>query len=53
MTTRRNFVRGLAGASVALPVMREDAFGQLFKANVIAGDRPSVAIAEDLSLIHI
>src|SRR5664279_444610 len=47
MTTRRNFVRGLAGASIALPIMREDAFGQLFKANAIAGDRPASAIADD------
>ncbi|MFI5244874.1 MAG: aminotransferase class V-fold PLP-dependent enzyme, partial [Gemmatimonadales bacterium] len=47
MTTRRNFVRGLAGASIALPVMREDAFGQLFKANAIAGDRSPASIAED------
>jgi selenocysteine lyase/cysteine desulfurase len=47
MTTRRNFVRGLAGAGIALPVLREDAFGQLFKANAIAGDRAPGAIAED------
>ncbi len=47
MTTRRNFVRGLAGASIALPVMREDAFGQLFKANAIAGDRSAAALAEE------
>ena len=47
MTTRRNFVRGLAGASIALPVVREDAFGQLFKANVLVGDRPALAVAED------
>src|ERR1700722_9875408 len=45
MTTRRNFVRGLAGASITLPVMREDAFGQLFKA--IAGGRPAAALAEE------
>jgi isopenicillin-N epimerase len=47
MTTRRNFVRGLAGASITLPIMREDAFGQLFKASAIAGDRPAGAIADD------
>ena len=39
MTTRRTFMKGLAGASVALPIMRENAFGQIFKANAIAGDR--------------
>jgi selenocysteine lyase/cysteine desulfurase len=47
MTTRRDFVRGLAGAGVALPVMREDAFGQLFKANAIAGTRAPAVVAED------
>ena len=47
MTTRRNFVRGLAGASIALPIMREDAFGQLLKANAVAGGRSAAALAED------
>ncbi len=47
MTTRRNFVRGLAGAGIALPVMREDAFGQLFKANAIAGNKSAAALAEE------
>jgi isopenicillin-N epimerase len=40
-------VKHLAGAGVALPMMRENAFGSLFKANAIAGDRPPLAIAED------
>jgi isopenicillin-N epimerase len=47
MTDRRTFVKHLAGAGVALPMMRENAFGSLFKANAIAGDRPPLAIAED------
>ena len=47
MQTRRNFVRGLAGAGIALPLLRENAFGQLFKANVIAGERSPEAIADD------
>jgi isopenicillin-N epimerase len=47
MTSRRSFVKGLAGASVALPVMRENAFRQLFKADVVAGDRGPQALADD------
>ena len=47
MTSRRTFMRGLAGASIALPVMREDAFGQLFKANAIAGNRSAQQLAEE------
>lgn len=47
MTDRRTFVKHLAGAGVALPMMRENAFGSLFKANAIAGDRPPRAVAED------
>ncbi len=47
MTDRRTFVKHLAGAGVALPMMRENAFGSLFKANAIAGDRPPLAVAED------
>jgi selenocysteine lyase/cysteine desulfurase len=46
-TSRRTFVRGLAAASVALPVFREDAFAHLFRANTIAGSRSAVAVAED------
>ena len=47
MNSRRTFLKGLAGAGVALPMMRETAFAQLFKANAIAGDRPPLAVAED------
>ena len=47
MTDRRTFVKHLAGAGVALPMMKETAFGSLFKANAIAGDRPPLAVAED------
>lgn len=47
MTDRRTFVKHLAGAGVALPIMRENAFGSLFKANAIAGDRPPRSVAED------
>jgi selenocysteine lyase/cysteine desulfurase len=47
MDSRRTFLKGLAGAGVALPLMRENAFAQLFKANAIAGNRPPLAVAED------
>src|SRR6185437_544236 len=47
MTSRRVFVKGLAGVSVALPVLRQTAFAQLFQANVVAGDRDPAAVAED------
>ncbi len=47
MTSRRNFVRGLAGAGIALPMMREDAFGQLFKANAIAGNQTPAQLADN------
>jgi isopenicillin-N epimerase len=47
MTTRRAFVRGLAFSGAALPMMREDAFAQLFKANAIAGNRPAASMADD------
>jgi len=46
-TSRRSFVRGLALSGVALPMLREDAFAQLFKANTIAGSRPASEVAED------
>jgi selenocysteine lyase/cysteine desulfurase len=46
-TSRRAFVRGLALTGVALPMFREDAFAQLFKANVIAGSRSPLEVAED------
>ena len=48
MTTRRTFVSSVLGAGVSLPVMRESAFRQLFRAEPIAGghdrQRP---VAED------
>ena len=47
MQTRRNFVKGLAGAGIAVPFLRENAFGQLFKANLLAGERSPEAIADD------
>ena len=47
MTNRRTFMKALAGAGVALPLMRENAFGQVFKANAIAGNRTPLAVAED------
>ncbi len=47
MTNRRTFMKGLAGVGVALPLMRENAFGQVFKANAIAGARAPSAVAED------
>jgi isopenicillin-N epimerase len=47
MTSRRAFVRGLAFSGAALPMMREDAFAQLFKANAIAGNRAAASIADD------
>jgi isopenicillin-N epimerase len=46
-TSRRAFVRGLALTGAALPMFREDAFAQLFKANVIAGGRSPLEVAED------
>jgi isopenicillin-N epimerase len=47
MTTRRSFVKGLAGAGIALPMMRPNAFSQLFKADLIAGDRAPADVAQD------
>ena len=47
MTSRRAFVRGLAFSGAALPVMREDAFAQLFRADIVAGGRPAALVAED------
>ncbi len=46
MTTRRNFVTGMAAAGTTA-VFRETAISSLFKANVIAGDRPPEQVAED------
>ena len=47
MTSRRAFVRGLAFSGAALPMMREDAFAQVFRANTIAGNRTPAELAED------
>lgn len=47
MTTRRTFVSSMLGAGVSLPVMRENAFRQLFAAEPIAAARPALAVAED------
>ena len=47
MTSRRAFVRGLALGGAALPMLREDAFARVFKANLIAGDRSPASVAED------
>ena len=47
MTSRRAFVRGLAFSGAALPMMREDAFAQVFRANAIAGNRSPAELAED------
>jgi len=49
MQTRRHFVKSLAGAGMALPMMRTNAFAQLFQANVIAGARTPEQIADDES----
>jgi selenocysteine lyase/cysteine desulfurase len=48
-TSRRHFLAGLAGAGVALPVFNERAMTRLFEANVLAGDRPPTALADDES----
>jgi selenocysteine lyase/cysteine desulfurase len=47
MTSRRSFVQGLAGAIAVAPVLRKNAFGDLFKANVIAGERSAADVAQD------
>ena len=53
-TSRRDFLTGLTGltgvatsASVAFPMLSERAFGQLFQAESIAGDRDAQSVAED------
>ncbi len=47
LTSRRNFVAGLAGATTALPVFSERAFAQLFRADAVAGDRAPSDLAND------
>src|SRR4051812_33059877 len=50
MTTRRNFLSGLAVAGLGGRAMfRENAIGALFRANLIAGDRPPESVADDES----
>lgn len=50
MTTRRSFVSGMAAAGLGSTAMfRESAIGSLFRANVIAGDRPPESVADDES----
>jgi selenocysteine lyase/cysteine desulfurase len=49
MTTRRNFVHGMAATFGGAAMFRETAMRSLFKANVIAGDRTPEEIAEDES----
>ncbi len=48
MTTRRDFLSGLASASLATTaVFRETAIGALFRANTVAGDRRPDELADD------
>ena len=47
LTSRRQFLSGLAGAGVALPMFSERAMAQLLKAEAIAGDRSAAALADD------
>src|SRR5438874_7628491 len=50
MTTRREFLSGLAAAGLAAqPMFRESAIRSLFRASAIAGDRPATAVADDES----
>jgi selenocysteine lyase/cysteine desulfurase len=48
MTTRRDFISGLAGVGfTASAVFRPTAIGSLFRANVVAGDRRPDELADD------
>src|SRR5438132_4963308 len=50
MTSRREFVTGLAAAGIAAaPGFRKNAIGSLFRANAIAGNRPAADMADDES----
>ncbi len=49
MTSRRSFVTGLASAGLGTAMFRETAIASLFRANIIAGDRPPAEVAEDES----
>ncbi len=46
-TSRRNFIAGLATAGAALPVLSERAMAQLVKAELVAGDRSPLELADD------
>jgi hypothetical protein len=48
-SSRRDFLAGLAGAGLALPLLSERAFAQLSRANLVAGDRTASALADDES----
>jgi len=48
MTTRRDFLSGMAGAGLATTtVFRTNAIGSLFRANVVAGDKRPEELADD------
>jgi isopenicillin-N epimerase len=47
VTSRRSFVTGLTAAGFGAATFRESAIASLFRANVIAGDRPPEKVAED------
>src|SRR5438105_7862005 len=50
MTTRREFLSGLAAAGLAAqPIFRDSAIKSLFRASAIAGDRPAAELADDES----
>src|SRR5215203_1142499 len=49
MTSRRNFVSALASTGFGAAMFRENAVKSLFRADLIAGDRSPVAVAEDES----
>jgi isopenicillin-N epimerase len=46
-TSRRQFLAGLAGAGAALPVLSERAMAQILKAEVVAGTRTPLELADD------
>ena len=50
MTTRRSFLSGMTAAGFGATAMfRDSAIASLFRANLIAGDRPAEEVAEDES----
>ncbi len=50
MTSRRDFVRGMAAAGMAAtPVFRDSAIASLFRANALAGNRSAAEMADDES----